>query len=77
VNAGPVVGGVVGRKKFIYDLWGETVSIARGLPTDGVTSIQVTGAVHERVKDLYTFRGCGQVRVRGKGEIPAWTLEIA
>lgn len=74
INAGPVVGGVVGRKKFIYDLWGETVSIARGLPADGETSIQVTRAVHDRVSDLHAFDRCGSITIRGKGAVEVWTL---
>jgi class 3 adenylate cyclase len=73
VNAGPVVGGVVGRKKFIYDLWGDTVTIARGLGSDGVTSIQITASVYERVRDLYPFESLGEVEIQGKGRIPTWT----
>ena len=76
VNAGPVVGGVVGRKKFIYDLWGDTVTIARGLKSDGVTSIQITASVYERVRDLYPFETLGEVEIRGKGRIPTWTSRV-
>jgi len=75
INAGPVVGGIVGRKKFIYDLWGDTVTIARGLKVNGVTSIQVTGTVQERMQGLYHFEKLGDVEIRGKGRIPTWTLK--
>ena len=44
INAGPVVGGLVGRRKFIYDLWGDTVKLAKGIESDGKTSILVTRA---------------------------------
>lgn len=55
INAGPVTGGVIGRKKFIYDLWGETVNLARMLKADRVSSIQVTEAVATRLQGLYSF----------------------
>jgi class 3 adenylate cyclase len=76
VNAGPVVGGVVGRSKFIFDLWGETVTVAHALPDPGGASIQVTGAVHERLGDLYPFEGPGEAEVKGKGRVPVWSLKV-
>jgi class 3 adenylate cyclase len=55
INAGPVTGGLVGRRRFIYDLWGDTVKIARSITFDGRTSIHVTRAVHDRVRDHVAF----------------------
>ena len=76
VNAGPVVGGVVGRSKFIYDLWGDTVNVARGLRAVGrVNVIEVTQAVHDRLADLYDFESSGTVHVRGKGELATWSIK--
>src|SRR5262249_45970250 len=73
VNAGPVVGGVVGRSKFIFDLWGETVTIAHALPDPGGASIQVTGAVRERLSDLYPFEGPSEAEVKSKGRVAVWS----
>ena len=74
INTGPVVGGIVGRSKFIYDLWGDTVTVAGGLRSDGVTSIQVTQAVYERMRDLHSFVAANEFEVKGKGNFSAWTL---
>ena len=63
INAGPVVGGLVGRRKFIYDLWGDTVKLARGIESDGKTSILVTRPVYDRVRDLVAFGSATTVDV--------------
>ena len=57
INSGPVVGGVVGRRKFLYDLWGDTVTIARRLAGGEGAAIRVTSSVHNRLGDQFTFRG--------------------
>lgn len=55
VNCGPVTGGVIGRKRFIYDLWGETMNLSRMLQEDGVSTIQVTEAMATRLQGQYVF----------------------
>ncbi len=55
INAGPVIAGLVGRRRFIYDLWGDTVRLAREIESDGKTSILVTRAVYDRVSDSVPF----------------------
>ena len=75
VNSGPVVGGVMGRQKFLYDLWGDTVSIAARLAARGSHSIRVTRPVHERLQDLYRFSGPDAVELRGRGMVDTWQLE--
>ena len=75
INSGPVVGGVVGRFKFRYDLWGETVAIASRLAEQGAGAIRVTRPVVERLGDLYTFLGPTDVEVRGRGSVPVWRLQ--
>ena len=55
LNCGPVTGGVVGRKRFIYDLWGETINLARMMQADGVSTIQVTEAMAKRLDGQYRF----------------------
>lgn len=69
INAGPVIGGLVGRRKFIYDLWGETVKLVRGIESDGKASILVTRPVFERVRDLVTFGAETIAEVRGIGSV--------
>jgi class 3 adenylate cyclase len=74
INAGPVIGGLVGRRKFIYDLWGDTVKLARGIESDGKTSIKVTRPVYERVRDLVAFGSATRVDVRGMGPVELFSL---
>jgi class 3 adenylate cyclase len=74
INAGPVVGGLVGRNRFIYDLWGDTVTIARGLSAGDRGGIHVTRAVHDRLADLHPFETRGDMEVPGKGPVPAWAV---
>jgi class 3 adenylate cyclase len=75
LNSGPVVAGVIGTSKFIYDLWGDTVNLASRMESTGVPGeIQVTRSVYERLKESYEFESRGVVQVKGKGEIEAWLL---
>jgi class 3 adenylate cyclase len=75
INAGPVTGGLVGRRRFIYDLWGDTVRLARGIESDGRTSIQVTRAVRDRVRDEVAFGPAFRATVRGMGEVELWPVQ--
>jgi class 3 adenylate cyclase len=74
INAGPVIGGLVGRRKFIYDLWGDTVKLARGIESDGRMSILVTRPVYDRVRDLVTFGAATRSDVRGMGQVELFSL---
>ena len=75
INSGPVVGGVVGRRKFLYDLWGDTVSIAKKLAAGSVDSqIRVTSNVRERIGDQVSFEGPFRVEISGKPPIDAWQV---
>ena len=65
INTGPVIAGLVGRRRFIYDLWGDTVKIAREIESDGKTSILVTRAVYDRVNDSVPFGPPVRLAVRG------------
>jgi len=75
VNSGPVVGGVVGRQKFLYDLWGDTVAIASRLAAQNGQAVVVTEPVHDRLVDLYAFEGPVDVEVRANGTVKTWTLQ--
>ncbi|HEU4947944.1 MAG TPA: adenylate/guanylate cyclase domain-containing protein [Kribbella sp.] len=75
MDMGPVVAGVIGRRKFIYDLWGDTVNTASRMENHGVPgAIQVSARVHERLRDRYLFEPRGTIEVKGKGPTPVWLL---
>jgi len=74
INTGPVIGGLVGRRKFIYDLWGDTVRLARGIESHGKTSILVTRPVYDRVRDLVDFEAATRADVNGVGSVELYSL---
>ena len=75
IDTGPVVAGVIGRRKFSYDLWGDTVNTASRMESQGVAGcIQVTDRTYRRLRDRYRFERRGPVQVKGKGELVTWFL---
>ncbi|MBU3664763.1 MAG: HAMP domain-containing protein [Chthoniobacterales bacterium] len=74
INSGPVVGGVVGRRKFLYDLWGDTVTIARKLAAGQGAAVRVTPAVRERTAEQFQFRGPVRLAGEGRAAIELWEV---
>jgi class 3 adenylate cyclase len=68
ISSGPVIAGVIGRHKFAYDLWGDTVNTAARMESHGQPGrIQVTEATYRLVRDQFRFEPCGDVYIKGKG----------
>jgi len=76
ISTGPLVGGVIGTKRLVYDLWGDTVNIASRLSAYGISGkIQVDTTTYNRLRNHYQFDGPHKVMVKGKGEITMYLLE--
>jgi class 3 adenylate cyclase len=76
INTGPVIAGIIGTKKFIYDLWGDTVNIASRMESHGIPgSIQVSESTYKRLKTQYTFEDRGLIQVKGKGQMNCYLLK--
>ena len=75
IASGPVVAGVVGVKKFFYDVWGDAVNVASRMESTGVPGrIQVSPETYELVKDQFEFESRGPIDVKGKGRMTPWLL---
>ncbi len=75
INCGPVIAGVIGTTKFIYDLWGDAVNVASRMESQGEAGkIQVTEAVYQRLHPLYRFEPRGEIAIKGKGQMMTYWL---
>jgi len=76
INVGPVVAGVVGRKKYAYDIWGSTVNIASRMESNGEPGkVNISAAAYERVKDIYNCTYRGKIFAKNIGEVDMYFVE--
>ena len=75
INSGPVAAGVIGKEKFIYDLWGDTVNVASRMETFGSNSkIHVSSSTYLQLKDYYNFTKRDKINIPGKGAMQTYFL---
>lgn len=76
INSGPVIAGIIGRKKFIYDLWGEAVNLASRMESQGKSGeIQITRSTFELIDEDFICEPMGSVNIKGKGDMDVWHLK--
>jgi class 3 adenylate cyclase len=75
MHVGPAVAGVIGIRKFIYDVWGDTVNTASRMESTGVPGrFQVSRETYERLRGTFDFERRGVIDVKGKGRLETWFL---
>ena len=75
VHSGPVIGGVIGNRKFTFDIWGETVNIASRLESQGVPGrVQVSAATWRSVEHMFDAKHIGPIKIRGYGPMDTYTI---
>jgi class 3 adenylate cyclase len=75
LNSGPLIGGVIGRKKYYYAIWGDTVNTASRMESHGEGGkVQISRATYELLKDDFECEYIGQIHVKGKGQMEVWYL---
>jgi adenylate cyclase len=78
IHTGPVIAGVIGIKKFTYDLWGDTVNIASRMEQHGIPNyIQITEATYRQLSERHEFEERGAIDVKGKGKMKTYVLDCS
>jgi guanylate cyclase len=73
INSGSMIAGVIGRRKFVYDVWGDAVNVASRMESHGLGgAVQITQTTYELIKDEFVCEPRGAVNVKGKGEMEVW-----
>jgi class 3 adenylate cyclase len=76
IHTGPVVAGIVGVKKFSYDIWGDTVNIASRMESSGEEGkVNISGSTYELVKDKFACMHRGKIQAKNKGQIDMYFVE--
>ena len=76
IHSGPVIAGIIGKKKFAYDIWGDTVNTASRMESSGeVGKVNISGNTYALVKDKFKCIQRGKIEARGKGEIDMYFVE--
>jgi guanylate cyclase len=75
INSGPVIGGVIGKRKFVYDVWGDAVNVASRMESHGLSNaVQITRTTYDLIRDEFVCEPRGSVDVKGKGEMEVWLV---
>ena len=78
INSGSMIAGVIGRRKFVYDVWGDAVNVASRMESHGLGgAVQITQTTYELIKDDFVCERRGTVNVKGKGEMEVWLVVSA
>lgn len=78
INSGPVIGGVIGKRKFVYDVWGDAVNVASRMESHGLGgAVQITQTTYELIKEDFICEPRGTVHVKGKGGMDVWLVLLA
>ncbi len=78
IHSGPVIAGVIGFRKFAYDVWGDTVNTASRMESHGIPGeIHVSEATYQLLRDRYVFDARGIIEIKGKGPMSTWLLRGA
>jgi adenylate cyclase len=73
INSGSMIAGVIGRRKFVYDVWGDAVNVASRMESHGLGgAVQITRATYELIKDEFLCEPRGVIQIKGKGEMEVW-----